>query len=62
MPLASDLEATEICSGSGLRDRCFFCDLSEESLRDFDTISLTGFYPQGAKLFAEGQQSIGFGR
>jgi CRP/FNR family transcriptional regulator len=42
-----------------LRDRCHFCDLSEESLRDFDAISLTGFYPRGAKLFIEGQPAKG---
>jgi len=57
--LVSDSETTEICSGIGLRNRCFLCDLSGSSLRDFDTISLTGDYPRGAKLFAEGQRSKG---
>jgi CRP/FNR family transcriptional regulator len=28
-------------------------------LHDFDAISLTGFYPRGAKIFAEGQRSKG---
>src|SRR5215813_10009786 len=59
MRLVSDSEKTEICSGTGLRNRCFFCDLSGGPLLDFDTISLTGFYPRGAKLFAEGQHPKG---
>jgi CRP/FNR family transcriptional regulator, cyclic AMP receptor protein len=59
MRLVSDSKTTKICSGVGLHDRCFFCDLSGESFCDFDTISLTGFYPRGAKLFIEGQPAKG---
>jgi CRP/FNR family transcriptional regulator len=53
------LETTEICSENGSHNRCFLCDFSGTPLRDFDAISLTGFYPQGAKLFAEGQRPKG---
>jgi CRP/FNR family transcriptional regulator, cyclic AMP receptor protein len=59
MRLVSKSETTEICSEIDLSNKCFLCDLSGGPLRDFDTISLTGFYPRGAKLFAEGQRPIG---
>jgi CRP/FNR family transcriptional regulator, cyclic AMP receptor protein len=59
MRLVSKLEPTEICSEIGLRNRCFLCDLSGDPLRDFDAMSLTGFYPRGAKLFVEGQRPKG---
>ena len=59
MRLVSKLEPTEICSEIGLHNRCFLCDLSGDPLRDFDAISLTGFYPRGAKLFVEGQRPKG---
>jgi CRP/FNR family transcriptional regulator, cyclic AMP receptor protein len=59
MRLVSKSETTEICSEIGLHNRCFLCDLSGDSLRDFDTISLTGYYPRGAKLFVEGQHPKG---
>jgi len=59
MRLVSKLEATEICSEIGLRNKCFLCDFSGDSLHDFDAISLAGFYPRGAKLFVEGQRPRG---
>src|SRR5262245_49130307 len=59
MSLVSKSGTTEICSELGLHNRCFLCDLSEDPLRDFDAISLTGFYPRGAKLFVEGQRPKG---
>ena len=43
-------ETAEICPEIGSHKRCVLCDLSGTPLRDFDAISLTGFYPQGAKL------------
>jgi CRP/FNR family transcriptional regulator len=52
------IETTEICSENGSH-KCFLCDFSGTPLRDFDAISLTGFYPQGAKLFSEGQRTKG---
>jgi CRP/FNR family transcriptional regulator len=55
MRLVSKSETTEICSEIGSHKRCFLCDLSGDPLRDFDAMSLTGFYPRGAKLFVEGQ-------
>ena len=57
--LVSKSEITEICSEIDLSDKCFLCDLSGGPLRDFDTISLTSFYPRGAKLFIEGQHPKG---
>lgn len=59
MRLVSKSETTEICSEIGSHKRCFLCDLSGDPLRDFDAMSLTGFYPRGAKLFVEGQQPKG---
>jgi CRP/FNR family transcriptional regulator len=59
MRLVSKSEPAEICAELGFHNRCFLCDLSEGSRRDFDAISLTGFYPRGAKLFAEGQRPKG---
>jgi CRP/FNR family transcriptional regulator, cyclic AMP receptor protein len=59
MRLVGKSEMTDICSGIGLHNRCFLCELSGDPLRDFDAISLTGFYPRGAKLFAEGQRPRG---
>jgi hypothetical protein len=59
MRLVSKLETTEICSENGLHNRCFLCDLSGDPPRDFDSISLTGIYPRGAKLFVEGQRPKG---
>lgn len=57
--LVSKSEPAEICAELGFHNRCFLCDLSEGSLRDFDAISLTGIYPRGSKLFAEGQHPKG---
>jgi CRP/FNR family transcriptional regulator, cyclic AMP receptor protein len=59
MRLVGKSETAEICSEIGAHNRCLLCDLTGESLRDFDAISLTGFYPRGAKLFTEGQRSRG---
>jgi CRP/FNR family transcriptional regulator, cyclic AMP receptor protein len=59
MRLVGESETAEICSEIGSHKRCFLCDLSGTPLRDFDAISLTGFYPQGARLFAEGQRAKG---
>ena len=59
MRLVGESETAEICSEIGSHKRCFLCDLSGTPLRDFDAISLTGFYPQGARLFAEGQRPKG---
>jgi CRP/FNR family transcriptional regulator len=59
MRLVGKSETTEICSEIGLHKMCFLCDLSGEPLHAFDTISLTGFYPRGAKLFVEGQNPRG---
>jgi CRP/FNR family transcriptional regulator, cyclic AMP receptor protein len=59
MRLVDKSETTEICSGLELHNRCFLCDLSNGSLPDFSAISLTGFYPRGSRLFAEGQHPHG---
>ncbi len=59
MRLVNKSESTENCSEIGLHNRCFLCDLSGDPLRDFDSISLTGTYPRGVKLFVEGQHPKG---
>jgi len=59
MRLVDQSETPEICAGLGLHNRCFLCDPSDGSLPDFSTISLTGFYPRGSRLFAEGQHPHG---
>jgi CRP/FNR family transcriptional regulator len=59
MRLVGKSETAEICSEINLHNRCFLCDLSGDSLRDFDTISLTSLYPRGVKLFVEGQHPKG---
>ncbi len=59
MRLVGKSKTSDICSEVGLHHRCFLCDLSKGSLPDFDAISHTGFHPQGAKLFAQGQHPQG---
>jgi len=59
MRLVNKSESTENCSEIGLHNRCFLWDLSGDPLRDFDSISLTGTYPRGVKLFVEGQRPKG---
>jgi CRP/FNR family transcriptional regulator len=59
MRLIGKSETTDMCSEIGLHGGCFLCGLSGDPLRAFDAISLTGIYPRGAKLFAEGQSSRG---
>jgi hypothetical protein len=54
MRLVSKSETTEICSEIGLHKRCFLCDLSGDSLRDFDAISLAGFYPGAQSYLSKG--------
>jgi len=46
-------EQNESCRSCKLRARGFFCQLSSEALKDFDTIKSTTTYPAGAVLFLE---------
>ncbi len=59
MRLVGKSETTEFCSGIGLHNGCFFCDMTGGPQHDFDAISMTGIYPRGAKLFVEGQHPKG---
>lgn len=47
------------CLDCNLRTGGFFCDLSEPSLRSFESVKITNAYPKGATIFVEGQQPNG---
>ena len=53
------LEIIENCLACKQRAERIFCDLSDEALRDFDTINYPTTFPKGAMLFVEGQSSRG---
>ena len=59
MHLVSKTEKNEICIGTAGHERCFYCDLYGGALHDFSRLALSAVYPQGAKLFIEGQPSKG---
>ncbi len=47
------------CLDCKLRLENFFCNLSESSLRTFESLKITNAYPKGATLFMEGHPSNG---
>lgn len=47
------------CNRCEFRSERPFCDLSEEAVRELDTIKFTSVYPKGAVLFAEGEPARG---
>ncbi|MGE0885349.1 MAG: Crp/Fnr family transcriptional regulator [Blastocatellales bacterium] len=49
------VEAEERCSDCDSRERHSFCALPKETLSVFDYVSFNSFFPQGTKLFGEGQ-------
>jgi CRP/FNR family cyclic AMP-dependent transcriptional regulator len=59
MPVPGAAPAAESCDICKLRKNGFFCHLSGDSLKDFDTIRFTNHYPQGASLFMEGESPRG---
>jgi CRP/FNR family transcriptional regulator, cyclic AMP receptor protein len=59
MRLAYPLQVVEDCLHCKLRADRMFCDLSAESLKSFDALSLVNLHPSGAVLFVEGQEPRG---
>lgn len=59
MKITHDLTVQHKCSECRLRNQGFFCDLSPELLRTFDSIKITTSYPKHSTLFIEGQPSTG---
>jgi len=53
------LVAIQSCLTCPMREEGLFCKLSPESLRDLNSIRHNGFYPRGARLFAQGQSAGG---
>lgn len=43
------------CAGCNFRTDEFFCNLSAENRKSFESIKLTHYYPKGSKIFFEGQ-------
>ncbi len=55
MGLAFRVEVENACSDCDSKERHTFCDLPKETLSVFDYVSFNSFFPQGTKLFGEGQ-------
>jgi CRP/FNR family cyclic AMP-dependent transcriptional regulator len=53
------LRLIESCLTCKIRAERLFCDLPPDSLRSFESIKCTNFYPKGAVLFVEGQAPRG---
>ena len=53
------LEIVERCEGCRAQGGRGFCDLPDSARRALDAVKLTGVYPRGALLFAEGQPARG---
>ena len=53
------LGVSDNCHSCEKRDKAFFCNLSERSLKSLDQVSFVHAYPTGAVLFVEGQTSRG---
>lgn len=54
-----NLGPSESCNECGKRDKGFFCNLSERSLKTLDQVSFVTTYPPEALLFVEGQAPRG---
>jgi len=59
MKPARNLQIQDRCQGCDLHGEGFFCQLSGEDLRTFESIKVTKVYPKGAMLFVEGQPTDG---
>ncbi len=55
MKSLNKLHVHDKCESCGLRDNDFFCGLSDEDLKQFESIKITKTFPKGANLFVEGQ-------
>ena len=55
MGFACKIEDASLCSTCGMEENHFFCGMSVQTRYAMEEISFTSFYPQGARLFVEGQ-------
>jgi CRP/FNR family transcriptional regulator, cyclic AMP receptor protein len=55
----SGMKCVESCVSCHLRSRSFFCDLSRESIADFDKIKHAALFPEHAVVLVEGQSAWG---
>lgn len=53
------MKCVETCVSCHLRSRSFFCDLSRESIADFDKIKHAALFPEHAVVLVEGQSAWG---
>lgn len=59
MKAPNDFKIENKCVDCTLRCSNFFCDFSQTTLQDFQSIKVTSAYPKGAHLFVEGQPTTG---
>ncbi len=57
--MISGLNCVESCLHCHLRSQNFFCDLSRESIEDFDKIKHAAVFPEHAVVLVEGQKPWG---
>ena len=57
--MISGLNCVESCLHCRLRSQSFFCDLSRESIEDFDKIKHAAVFPEHAVVLVEGQKPWG---
>lgn len=55
----SGMKCVESCVSCHLRSRSFFCDLSPDSIADFDKIKHAALFPEHAVALVEGQSAWG---
>ena len=53
------MKSIEGCQTCGFSSDGFCADLPAEARRDFNIVQSTALYPQGARLFLEGQRAHG---
>src|SRR5215213_2894670 len=59
MKARNTLKIQNKCLACNMRSENFFCNLSETSLKIFESLKVTNSYAKGARLFVEGQPSNG---
>jgi CRP/FNR family transcriptional regulator len=56
---AYGFELFENCQSCSWRKERYFCNLTPEALKEFDALTFSSVYPQGAVLYSEGQTPRG---
>lgn len=59
MRVINNLKIKNKCLGCEQRSERFFCNLSENTLKTFEAMKVTNYYPKGATIFNEGYPSNG---